>query len=231
MSRRTKTLLLTAPALLKPELVDIKHTQRDIKRGQAKQAEYTDKTAHKLPILLEGDTVRLQPFKIGEKTWAKGTVIKRLDERSYHVETPSGVLRRNRQHLKRTAEPNTKKEININTGTNNTEIPATAPAALCVDQTTSTTKTAVSETTVVLSEPTPEPELPELMKPSTPVKTTRRGRPVNKPLRYQRDFVSQAGDTPGQNNPCVTLRGCPGSLPGPHLFLSHKYTNKTTHKN
>ena len=52
MSRRTKTLLPTAPALLKPELVDVKHTQRDIKRGQSKQAKYTDKTAHKLPVLL-----------------------------------------------------------------------------------------------------------------------------------------------------------------------------------
>ena len=54
--------------------------------------------------LEEGDTVRLQPFKLGRKDWSKGTVIQGLEERSYVIDTPKGVVRRNRQHLKKTTE-------------------------------------------------------------------------------------------------------------------------------
>ncbi|XP_013382121.1 uncharacterized protein K02A2.6-like [Lingula anatina] len=81
MSRRTKTMLPTAPALLKPEVVDIRHTKRDIKHDQAKQAMHANKSSHHLPALDEGATVRLQPFKMGQKTWTKGTVLQKLDER------------------------------------------------------------------------------------------------------------------------------------------------------
>ena len=54
--------------------------------------------------LQEGDTVRIKPCILGQKTWKRGTVNKRLDERSYEVETESGVLRRNRVYLNRTNE-------------------------------------------------------------------------------------------------------------------------------
>ena len=49
-------------------------------------------------------TRSLQPFRLGRKDWSRGTVVKRLDERSYVVDTPTGVLRRNRQHPKKTHE-------------------------------------------------------------------------------------------------------------------------------
>ena len=42
----------------------------------------------------------VQPFRLGRKDWPRGTAVNRLDERSYVVDTPTGVLRRNRQHLK-----------------------------------------------------------------------------------------------------------------------------------
>ena len=54
--------------------------------------------------LHEGDTVRIKPCILGQKTWTRGTVNKRLDERSYEVETESGVLKRNRVYLNRTNE-------------------------------------------------------------------------------------------------------------------------------
>ena len=98
MSRRTKTLLPTVTALLRPLVVDAQHTSRDIKRGQNSRGA-SDKQA-----LEEGDTVRLQPFKLGRKDWSKGTVIKRLDERSYVIDTPKCVVRRNLQHPKKTTE-------------------------------------------------------------------------------------------------------------------------------
>ena len=104
MSRRTKTLLPTVSALLRPEVVDAKHTERDIRRGQHQQATYFNRKASDQNALDEGDTVRLQPFRLGRKDWARGTVVRRLDERSYLVDTPTGVLRRNRQHIKKTNE-------------------------------------------------------------------------------------------------------------------------------
>ena len=104
-SRRTKTLLPTASSLLRPEVVDHKHTKRDLKRNQDKQADYYNKHTRELSTLEEGDTVRLQPFKLGQKEWTKGTVLQRLDERSYRIETPTGIVRRNRQHIKPTNAP------------------------------------------------------------------------------------------------------------------------------
>ena len=104
MSRRTKTLLPTASVLLSPEVVDARHTERDMKRSQNQQATYYNKRASDRQVLEEGDTVRPQPFRIGRKDWSRGTVVKRLDESSYVVDTPTGVLRRNRQHLRKTHE-------------------------------------------------------------------------------------------------------------------------------
>ena len=37
----------------------------------------------------------------GKKKWTEGTIRKRLDERSYDVETEKGTLRRNRIHIRR----------------------------------------------------------------------------------------------------------------------------------
>ena len=65
---------------------------------------YYDKGAKDLNPLHEGDTVRIKLCILGQKTWKRGTVNKRLDERSYEVETESGVLRRNRVYLNRTNE-------------------------------------------------------------------------------------------------------------------------------
>ena len=104
MRRRTKTLLPTVSVLLRPEVVDARHTDRDMRRSQNQQATYYNKRASDRQVLEEGDTVRLQPFRLGRKDWSRGTVVKRLDERSYVVDTPTSVLRRNRQHLRKTHE-------------------------------------------------------------------------------------------------------------------------------
>ena len=57
MSRRTKTLLPTVTALLRPQVVDAQHTSRDIKRGQLRQAVYYNRSASDKQALEEGDTV------------------------------------------------------------------------------------------------------------------------------------------------------------------------------
>ena len=51
MSRRTKTLLPTASALLRPEVVDARHTERDMKRSQTQQATYYNKRASDSTLL------------------------------------------------------------------------------------------------------------------------------------------------------------------------------------
>ena len=52
-----------------------------------------------------GDVVGVQPWQVGKKEWQKGVVKSRLSERSYEVELPQGVLRRNRVHLRNINEP------------------------------------------------------------------------------------------------------------------------------
>lgn len=50
-----------------------------------------DRDAKLLPPLAIGQIVQVQPVKHGEK-WKKATVIKKVGERSYLVETPSGQI-------------------------------------------------------------------------------------------------------------------------------------------
>ena len=60
-----------------------------------------DRNAKPLPVPEEGDNVRLKPTHLGSKVWVKGSVAKRLDERSYLVETNDKILRRNRVDLRK----------------------------------------------------------------------------------------------------------------------------------
>ena len=67
---------------------------------------YYNKNAKDLPALAEGDSVRLKPFKLGDKVWKQGVVTQKLDNRSYEVATSDGGLYKwNRVHIRRTHEP------------------------------------------------------------------------------------------------------------------------------
>ena len=102
-NRRTRTLLPVTAKALKPKLAQGTHEK--IKKDRMRQAKYYDQSAKALPVLEEGDCVRMQPFKLGENKWKKGTIVKRLDDRSYQVQTKNGaVYRRNRVHLRHTKE-------------------------------------------------------------------------------------------------------------------------------
>ena len=46
------------------------------------QAVYYDRNLDDLPVLEEGDVVRMKPFILGKKKWPKAIVTQRLDERS-----------------------------------------------------------------------------------------------------------------------------------------------------
>ena len=85
-----------------PEIADM------LKFQQAKQQFYYNRTAKAPKPLQECDIVRVKPHQLNDKSWDKATVKKRLDERSYDIETDGGVtLRRNRVHLRATHEDQT----------------------------------------------------------------------------------------------------------------------------
>ena len=104
--RRTRTTLPSTDSLLQPKGIDVKEEKRKMKEQQKKQSIGYNKNARDLSILDEGDTVRLKPYKMGDTVWRKAIIMRRLDERSYEIETEEGRrLRRNRKDLKRTEEP------------------------------------------------------------------------------------------------------------------------------
>ena len=103
MNRRTRTLLPTASNLLEPRNLNSSHEKEKLRDVQKRQARYYNTSAHDLPVLSEGDTVRIKPFIQGQKEWKKGVVMERLDERSYEVETMDGSsYGRNRDQSKQT---------------------------------------------------------------------------------------------------------------------------------
>ena len=67
---------------------------------------YCNRNTKDLKPLCEGDSVHMQPFELGTyKEWAKGNVVKRLDHRSYEIQSGHNIYRRNRVHLKKTVVP------------------------------------------------------------------------------------------------------------------------------
>ena len=116
LGRRTKTQLPTTAELLKPQGVNTDDVKTRIKTRQQRQAHYYDRKARDLPPLEEGDVVRMRPFALNGKTWEKASVSKRLDERSYEVETEDATYRRNRVDLRKIQGANqeeiTKHQVN-----------------------------------------------------------------------------------------------------------------------
>lgn len=127
LNRRTRTLIPATDNKLAPRGTEYMLDSMKMKHNKGLQTNQYNKGARELPSLEEGDTVRLKPYKLGQKEWQKGIVTKRLDERSYEVETTSGTLRRNRVHLKKTSEspPVTEAENYLMTPT------ATEPSESC----------------------------------------------------------------------------------------------------
>ncbi|XP_041362008.1 uncharacterized protein K02A2.6-like [Gigantopelta aegis] len=105
LGRRTKTILPTSRNLLKPGNIQNERETEQLRSNQKRQANYYNKSAHDLPVLKKGDTVRMKPFRTGEKFWKKAEVTRRLDERSYELRSGETFYRRNRVHLKKTHEP------------------------------------------------------------------------------------------------------------------------------
>ena len=77
--------------------------QAMLEQRKQRQPQYYNRSDVDLDPLRKGDVVK--PFQLGRREWQKGIVRSRLDERSYEVETPPHVVRRNHVHLWKTNEP------------------------------------------------------------------------------------------------------------------------------
>lgn len=72
---------------------------KQLQLSQKRQQNYYNWSAHDLPALNAGNAVRMKPFVLGKHDWDKDTMKRRLDERSYGIQTLGSPHRRNRQHL------------------------------------------------------------------------------------------------------------------------------------
>ena len=103
MGRRTKTLLPTTEALLKPVTIEPNIVQARLHKYMKDGKTHFDVNVKDLPKLELGDTVRIQDGKVWKP--ARVVAVHSKAPRSYMVDTPTGrVLRHNRRHLLRTRE-------------------------------------------------------------------------------------------------------------------------------
>ena len=112
--RRTRTQLPTSSRLLDP-VGGTAIPREELTKAKFKQALYYDRSAKPLPELQIGAPVHMLP-KTGEKTWVRAKVTAKVSPRSYIVATQDGArYRRNRRHLRKTAEE-TEKETDTDLG-------------------------------------------------------------------------------------------------------------------
>jgi hypothetical protein len=190
--RRTRTLLPMTKNLLQPKKIECEINKKQIQGQQEKQQIYYNNGAKDLKPLEEGDVVRLHPF-VRDQVWKKGKVLKRLDERSYDIQTENGVLRRNRVHVKKTNE-------NDVLCTPNKPVPAAplSPRSKQNNKKLASTPAQPRQQVKLVQEPpatSPPPVVlpskPAVQEPScqrSPIKTSRSGRsvkPTNLKWRYQ----------------------------------------------
>jgi len=126
-NRRTRTLLPTTSHLLQPRMNgDVRVAMRQSKQ---RQATYYNRGAKDLPPLEQGDVVRMKPFSMSARaTWQKGVIAKRLDNRSYQIDSGNGSYRRNRVHLRKTKESDpTSESFVVGNSPQATSTPPVAP--------------------------------------------------------------------------------------------------------
>ncbi|XP_048577670.1 uncharacterized protein K02A2.6-like [Nematostella vectensis] len=166
LGRRCKTRLPTTRGLLRPQTVSTELIKKQTKEQQQRQAKYYDRGARDLQPLDEGDVVRMRPFRLGKKEWDRATVRKRLDERSYEIETDDGTtLRRNHADIwmQQTPSPEDQSPVPVAT------VPGPDPPSVSSPAATSATE-----------KPPPSDKRPET--PARPRRITRE--PV-----YLKDYV------------------------------------------
>ena len=182
-SRRTKTFLPTRARLLQPEVKNDNEQRAKTELYKFKVKHYYDqKASGPLPELHTGDTVRVQPVRVGEKEWIPGTVESHTYPRSYDVRLRNGrILRRNRKHLRKTNEKPPEclqPAVNTETRQEHVSVPNVPGTPRAEDELNdSNPPVAVPQSPVTV------PQSPR----SPPVEstTTRSGRLIKRPARFE----------------------------------------------
>ena len=136
-----------------------------------KVTNYYNQGTNDLPSL-EGDVVRMRPFRLGQKTWEKATVVKRYDEQSCEVKRDTRSYCRNRVDLKQ------QQPIPQNT----TVISEPAPDTIMNQDPT----TAKPNNEIKTSQSTSQPQEPQQDTPST---VSQRPKRTSRSPTYLKDYV------------------------------------------
>lgn len=79
--------------------------KNNIQKEKNLQTKYYNRSVKDLPVLSENDNVRIQPLNKTEKSWRKGQIVEKVNDRSYKIKTEHGTnIRRNRRHLRKSME-------------------------------------------------------------------------------------------------------------------------------
>jgi transposase InsO family protein len=193
-SRRTRTTLPTLPTLLRGEMIDPQIVQQDIRQRRIVSKQSYDKhSGPDLPPLHVGTHVYTKPppTKHGQP-WAYGQIVDNPRARSYVVRTPTGMVRRNRVHLRQASAPppplGNVKTVPIHISGNVIPIVTTDGTALPKNANPSSPTLPKP-----MANPPPTKCLPKTPKgqplttmsqnPGSPVVVTKSGRQVKKPCR------------------------------------------------
>ncbi|KAK3731844.1 hypothetical protein QZH41_020210 [Actinostola sp. cb2023] len=191
MNRRTKTLLPTTKRLLQPRVYYADKKQSQLKQRQERQRAIYDKNARDLPPLCEGDTVRMKPFRPGERIWRKAIVTEKLDDRSYYVASQDGgTYRRNRQHLNKSREqppPTDSRQAHISTAEQ-----APTQVAMQTSRTISHQQQLKSKTTLTSNRSKQHPSFTEDKK--TPQNGTQNVREDEELCTEMQDTIDESGN-------------------------------------
>ena len=108
MSRRTKSQLPTADALLKTNMKET-NVKEMLTMKHQRSKEYYGKIGHALSALREGDIVRVKPnFEDKNAKWCRGQIVSKLGEKLYLVDVNGRSYQRKCKFLRATSElPNT----------------------------------------------------------------------------------------------------------------------------
>lgn len=99
MGREIKTKIPTTTNNLKPHEVSADDVLERIERKKKLQAEYYNRTSKPLSNLKESDKIM---FKKNERDWLHGTIVRKVNERSYIVnDSEDNLFRRNRRHIRK----------------------------------------------------------------------------------------------------------------------------------
>ena len=101
MLRKLRDIIPAIPPQLKPRSIDSSAVQEDImKRREKSKIQYDRKASQTIKGFDKEDCVWVKPRQ-ENKPWIYGKVIEKPDERSCVVQTPVGLMRRNRKHIRK----------------------------------------------------------------------------------------------------------------------------------